>query len=203
VQPATDRSELPKTGDQVVVHCNASLLTTGEMIDSTRERCQAISFTVGAGHVCPAMDEASRKMRKGEKCIIKAPAELCFGDKGGKLGDGLVPAKAGLHLEMEVVDINESLMASNIRLQREKDEQQRAEEMERAILEHKTRQKIKSEKKRKKADSSSSSDSDSEDSEEERRKKAKRAKKKAKHSKKEDKKKKKKKKKEKKSKNED
>lgn len=244
VQPANANSSLPQTGDNVVVHCNASILKTNEMIDSvaitaapthvpdseccaqTKERCQAVDWCCGQGHAIPALEEVAtsavlmqahdhvlqcvRQMRKGQKCSVKAPASLCFGEKathrlllklllhcataplsracscagrayrnwvlstGGDLPPILccghespcrhhIPdsgsLQAGMLLEVELVDINEApcatlfpsmlrtfhfgaliphcdqaLMARNIRLQRERAEVKRSEELEQVPL---------------------------------------------------------------------
>merc|ERR1719310_1432033 len=113
-------------------------------------------------------------MRKGQKVTVEAPPELCFGDKGGMIGQGMCPPGKGLFLEVELLDINEALMAYNMRLARERKEIERSEQLEKAILEKKQRdmwkeanpgakkdkkeKKEKKEKKRKKVESSSSSD---------------------------------------------
>merc|ERR1711865_389526 len=102
-EPRNERSNLPITGDLVVIHCNASLLETEEMIDSTHERCQAEVWTVGQGHAIPALEECIRPMRKGQTCLVRAPASLCFGDKGGVLGNGRCPAGSGLLLEVDLL----------------------------------------------------------------------------------------------------
>jgi len=198
VEPANPLSPLPLTGDKVVVHCNVTALSTGEMIDSTYERCTAITYTCGQGHAIAALEECVREMRKGQKCKVIAPASLVYEGKGGMVGMGMCPKGSGLMIEMELLEINESLMAEKMRMIKESKEIERSEELEKAILENaqrkmwreknpgakeKKEKKEKKDKKRKKvesSDSDSDSSSSSTDSEDERRKKAKKDKKKEK-----------------------
>ena len=126
VEPLNPASAFPITGDKVTVHCNATAISTGEMIDSTYERCTAVTWTTGQGHAIPALEECVRMMRKGQKSRVRAPASLCFGDEKDPhkrmIGQGLCPQGSGLLLEVELVEVNESLMGERLRLNRERAE---------------------------------------------------------------------------------
>lgn len=84
-------------GQQVVVHYTG-WLTDGTQFDSSIDRGQPITFSVGAGQMIPGFDEGVSTMRVGGKRQLVIPPELGYGDTE----QGSIPANSTLIFEVEL-----------------------------------------------------------------------------------------------------
>ena len=90
----------PHLGAEVVVHYDGYLLN-GTKFDSSRDRGTPYVFRVGTGSVIKGWDEAFAGMLKGEKRTLIIPYWLAYGEAGR----GVIPSKATLIFEVELLDI--------------------------------------------------------------------------------------------------
>ncbi|KAJ9547980.1 hypothetical protein OSB04_020523 [Centaurea solstitialis] len=75
-------------------------------------KSDGVEFAVDDGHYCPALSEAVKTMKKGEKAILTVKPQYGFGEKGKEaLGnEGLVPANATLQIKLELVSWKTTLL---------------------------------------------------------------------------------------------
>ncbi len=97
--PAT--GELPRIGSKVVVHYTG-WLTDGTKFDSSVDRDETFSFTLGAGEVIAGWDEGVARMKVGEKIRLTIPPELAYGSEGAA---GVIPGNATLVFDIELIDV--------------------------------------------------------------------------------------------------
>jgi len=67
-----------KNGQPVSVHY-VGTFDDGTQFDSSREREEPISFTIGAGQMIPGFDRAVEGMKIGEKKSVSLPPEEAYG----------------------------------------------------------------------------------------------------------------------------
>ena len=91
-----------KTDDLLSVHYSLQLID-GSEIDSSFTRGAPIEFTCGVGDVIKGWDEAMQLLNKGSKARLVIPSELGYGALGA--GNGVIPPKATLIFDVELVDI--------------------------------------------------------------------------------------------------
>jgi len=89
----------PKTGDELKVHY-VGTLEDGTQFDSSRDRGEPITFTLGKGQVIKGWDLAFATMRKGELSRITIPPEYAYGEAGSPPA---IPPKAVLTFEVELI----------------------------------------------------------------------------------------------------
>jgi FKBP-type peptidyl-prolyl cis-trans isomerase 2 len=99
-----DERTFPTRGDWLKVHYDGSLSTTGKRFDSSRDRGEPLSFTVGKGEVIGGWDIGLMKMSLGERGVLHVPANLGYGARGA--GDGDIPPNSDLDFDVELLAIN-------------------------------------------------------------------------------------------------
>jgi FK506-binding protein 4/5 len=92
-------NELPANGDKVYLHYTGTL-ENGDVFDSSRERNEPFSFTLGRGQVIKGWDLCVASMKKGERCQLTIGAEFGYGEAGSP---PKIPANATLIFDMELL----------------------------------------------------------------------------------------------------
>jgi FKBP-type peptidyl-prolyl cis-trans isomerase len=89
-------------GQKVFVHYTGKLLN-GQKFDSSLDRGQPLSFTLGAGQVIRGWDEGLSLLNKGAKAILLIPSSLGYGSQD--VGNGMIPANSVLIFDVQLVDV--------------------------------------------------------------------------------------------------
>ncbi|MBM3829107.1 MAG: FKBP-type peptidyl-prolyl cis-trans isomerase [Verrucomicrobia bacterium] len=99
----TEASDAPSPGpgNVAVVHYTG-WLTNGTKFDSSVDRGQPFSFTVGMNEVIAGWDIAVARMRVGDKVKLTIPPELGYGEGGYP---GAIPPNATLIFEVELLEV--------------------------------------------------------------------------------------------------
>lgn len=91
----------PEKGDTVVVQYTGRL-EDGTVFDSSYQRSQPFSFTLGVGQVIQGWDEGVASMQVGGKRRLVIPPELAYGSRGA---GGVIPPNATLEFDVELLDV--------------------------------------------------------------------------------------------------
>jgi len=94
--------EAAKTGDTVSVHY-VGTLENGTKFDSSVDRGEPFSFTLGENRVIQGWELGVLGMKVGEKRKLTIPSNLAYGNQA--VG-GVIPANATLVFEVELLGIN-------------------------------------------------------------------------------------------------
>lgn len=102
IREAGNGTQLTK-GDKVQVHYTG-MLADGTKFDSSRDRKQPFSFTLGAGQVIKGWDEGIALLEVGSKALLVIPPQLGYGAKAMTA----IPANSTLYFEVEVLQIDQA-----------------------------------------------------------------------------------------------
>jgi len=105
VDTAEGAGPSPKSGQTCVMHYTGWLSAAGKpgtKFDSSVDRGQPFSFSVGVGQVIKGWDEGVITMKKGGKRTLHIPAALGYGSRGA---GGVIPPNADLIFDVELLDI--------------------------------------------------------------------------------------------------
>ena len=92
-------------GQNVSVHYTGWLYNNGEQgakFDSSRDRNDAFSFSLGAGMVIKGWDEGVQGMKIGGQRTLIIPAALGYGARGA---GGVIPPNATLKFDVELLGV--------------------------------------------------------------------------------------------------
>ncbi|MFP3959094.1 MAG: peptidylprolyl isomerase, partial [Spirochaetaceae bacterium] len=91
----------PQKGDEVAVEYTGYLLN-GMPFESTENRDEPVTFTVGTGEVIEGWDRTLLDMTVGERRTVIVPPELGYGSDGAR---GIIPPNSFLVFEVELTDV--------------------------------------------------------------------------------------------------
>lgn len=95
----------PRAGQTVVVHYTGWLDDNGKLgkkFDSSVDRGEPFTFTVGIGQVIKGWDQGVMAMKEGEKCRLTIPSHLGYGTRGA---GAVIPPNATLIFDVELLEL--------------------------------------------------------------------------------------------------
>lgn len=92
--------EMPSQGDKIHAHYDGRLATDGKQFDSSYNRGQPFSFTLGKGQVIQGWDKGFATMSLGEKAILVLEPNYAYGSRGA---GGVIPPNAKLYFAVELM----------------------------------------------------------------------------------------------------
>jgi len=115
-------------GDKVTVHYGG-FLQNGTKFDSSFDRAQPFTFTIGVGQVIPGWDQGLLDVCPGEERHLVVPAPLAYGDRGA--GD-VIPPGATLLFDIVIIGVekvgNEQEEKDEIERKKQEEEEDRKKE---------------------------------------------------------------------------
>jgi len=91
----------PKPGENVKVHYTGTLLD-GTKFDSSYDRNEPFSFSIGRGQVIPGWDEGIALLKPGGKGTLYIPSPLAYGPRGA---GGSIKPNSVLKFDVELIEI--------------------------------------------------------------------------------------------------
>ena len=101
VDVVVGKGAAPAKGKMVKVHYTGTL-ENGKKFDSSVDRKEPFSFTIGVGQVIPGWDEGVMSMKVGGKRKLIIPSKLGYGARGA---GGVIPPNATLLFDVELLDV--------------------------------------------------------------------------------------------------
>jgi peptidylprolyl isomerase len=93
--------QVVKSGDTITVHYTGTL-EDGTKFDSSVDRGEPFTFTIGSGQVIQGWEQGFSGMKVGEKRRLTIPPEMGYGDRAV----GGIPANSVLIFEVELISIS-------------------------------------------------------------------------------------------------
>lgn len=93
----------PTTGQKVTVHYTGYLMS-GKKFDSSVDRGEPFTFTIGQGQVIAGWDQGVADMTVGEKATLLIPFKMAYGERGHT---PVIPPKADLIFEVELLKVED------------------------------------------------------------------------------------------------
>jgi peptidylprolyl isomerase len=101
IDEVVGEGDAPSKGQTVRVHYTGRL-TDGKKFDSSVDRGQPFTFTIGVGQVIKGWDEGVGSMRVGGKRQLIIPPDLGYGARGAP---GAIPPNATLIFDVELLAV--------------------------------------------------------------------------------------------------
>lgn len=98
---ATGDGALARSGDEVTVHYTG-WLQSGRKFDSSVDRGEPFSFSLGRGNVIAGWDEGVAGMKVGGRRKLTIPPDLGYGPYGA---GNVIPPNATLVFEVELLEV--------------------------------------------------------------------------------------------------
>jgi len=111
--------ELARSGMQLIVHYTGWLYEPGALgyrgkkFDSSRDRGQPFSFTLGEGRVIKGWEVGLTGMQVGGLRRLVIPPALAYGDRN--IGNGLIPPQSTLVFEVELLGVESNIITEDVR----------------------------------------------------------------------------------------
>ncbi|XP_063439955.1 uncharacterized protein LOC134721123 [Mytilus trossulus] len=97
-----DGKTFPSMGQNVTVHYTGKLYSNGQQFDSSLERNEPFTFTLGVGQVIRGWDIAVAHLTLGQKARFTVGPEYAYGEQGIQ---GTIPPKSILVFDVELLSI--------------------------------------------------------------------------------------------------
>jgi len=98
-----DGKTFPHAGDQLSMHYTGTLAQNGQKFDSSVDRGQPFTFTIGVGQVIQGWDVGVMSMSLGEESELHIPSQMGYGANGA---GNVIPPNADLNFKVQLLKIN-------------------------------------------------------------------------------------------------